>query len=302
VNVSPTSTTVYTVTATTSCGSAQDSVEVTVIPAGSNGPQDAAYDGGLGAPVCTIAGSECDSLALLDGVASSESNQPNTLDGCADGTSGTYHSDESNDRIVVSTLDGGNFTEGDTVQIDATVWAWNTGSSDTLDLYYAADANSPSWTHVTSIVPSGGSAQTLSVQYTLPAGSLQAIRANFRYTGSASPCSGGSYDDADDLVFAVEPPGGGCTSDLDCPDDGEFCNGAESCNIGTGQCVSAGDPCGDDGEFCNGAESCDEGADQCVSAGDPCGDDGQFCTGTESCDEGGDQCVSSGDPCTPPDV
>ncbi|MCP3964482.1 MAG: exo-alpha-sialidase, partial [bacterium] len=168
VLVSPTVTTTYTVTATTSCGSAQDSVEVTVIPAGSNGPQDAVYDGGLGAPVCTIAGSECDSLALLDGVASSEPNQPNTLDACNDGTSGTYHSDESNDRIVVSTLDSGNFTEGDTVQIDATVWAWSTFTADTLDLYYAADATNPSWVFIASIQPSGTDQQVITTQYTLP--------------------------------------------------------------------------------------------------------------------------------------
>jgi len=41
--------------------------------------------------------------------------------------------------------------------------------------------------------------------FTLPAGSLQAVRANFRYTGSASSCSTGAYDDHDDLVFAVGP-------------------------------------------------------------------------------------------------
>ncbi|MCP4662198.1 MAG: M20/M25/M40 family metallo-hydrolase, partial [bacterium] len=44
VLVSPTATTVYTVTATTSCGSAQDAVTVTVLPPGQNGPQEAVYD------------------------------------------------------------------------------------------------------------------------------------------------------------------------------------------------------------------------------------------------------------------
>jgi len=46
-------------------------------------------------------------------------------------------------------------------------------------------------------------AQALSTTYTLPTGALQAIRANFRYQGSASSCSTGAYDDHDDLVFAV---------------------------------------------------------------------------------------------------
>jgi len=30
------------------------------------------------------------------------------------------------------------------------------------------------------------------------------VRANYRYLGSQSSCSGGAYDDADDLVFTVE--------------------------------------------------------------------------------------------------
>ena len=47
----------------------------------------------------------------------------------------------------------------------------------------------------------------MTAQYTLPTGSLQAVRASFRYQGSATPCSNGSYDDADDLVFAVNAPG-----------------------------------------------------------------------------------------------
>jgi hypothetical protein len=143
----------------------------------------AIYDPGLGAPACATVGSFCDSGTLVDGRAGlgPEPNQPNTLDGCADGTSGTYHSDESNDHIFVSTVGGEHFAEGSTVQIDATVWAWSTGSSDTLDLYYAADANSPSWTLITSLVPPAGGAQTLSAQYVLPAGELQAVRAQFRY-------------------------------------------------------------------------------------------------------------------------
>ena len=33
---------------------------------------------------------------------------------------------------------------------------------------------------------------------------LQAIRANFRYGGSVSSCTTGSYNDHDDLIFAVQ--------------------------------------------------------------------------------------------------
>jgi len=257
-------------------------IDVQVIPEGSNGPQTAVYDSGLGAPRCSTPGSECDSVGLLDGRANlgPEPNQPNTLDTCTDGTSGTYHSDESNDRIVVRTLDGADFSEGATVEIEATVWAWSTGSSDTLDLYHAADANNPTWVHVASIVPPGGGAQALSAQVTLPAGSLQAVRANFRYQGTQSPCSGGSYDDADDLVFAVGSGSSGCTGDAEC-DDGLYCNGVEVCNAGS---CEAGTPvtC-DDGIGCT-VDSCDETADACdYSPDDAFCDNGLFCDGAETC-------------------
>ncbi len=186
-----------------------DSININVVDPNNNGPQTAVYDAGLGAPSCPIAGSSCDSVALLNGRANlgPEPNQPNTLTACNDGTSGSFHNDESNDRIVVSTLSGSDFTEGATVQIQATVYAWSTGSQDTLDLYYAANANSPSWVFIGSLSPPAGGVQTLTTSYTLPTGTLQAVRANFRYQGSASSCSGGTYDDHDDLVFAVKPSG-----------------------------------------------------------------------------------------------
>jgi leucyl aminopeptidase len=94
-------------------------------------------------------------------------------------------------------------THGQTVKVTATVWAWSTGSSDSLDLYYAANVNSPTWVFIGTIVPPAGGAQPLSATYTLPTGALQAVRANFRYQGSASSCSTGAYDDHDDLIFAV---------------------------------------------------------------------------------------------------
>ena len=263
--------------------SGSDSITISVTPVGgSNGPQTAVYDSGLGAPACAIAGSSCDSAALLDGVANAgpEPNQPNTLDGCTDGTSGTYHSDESNDRIVVSTLDGADFAEGATVRVDATVWAWTTPSNDTLDLYYAADANSPTWVLIDSITATVAGEQTLSAQYTLPAGSLQAVRANFRYQGSQSSCSGGNYDDADDLVFAVGGGGPECVVDADCS-NGLFCDGVETCNAGSCQAGTA--PTCDDGIACT-VDTCNESTDSCdAPPSDALCDNGLFCDGSETC-------------------
>jgi uncharacterized membrane protein len=197
-----------TVTVTGTSGSLTQSTTIT-LTVGSSGPQTAVYSSTLKAPECATVGTSCDSgPSLLLGKdnmsGGAEPNQPNTINSsCADGTSGTFHSDESNDRIMVSSTNGGALTHGNTVTVTATVWAWNTGSSDALDLYYAANANSPSWVFIGTIVPPAGGAQALSATYTLPTGNLQAVRANFRYLGSASSCSTGTYDDHDDLIFAV---------------------------------------------------------------------------------------------------
>ena len=103
-------------------------------------------------------------------------------------------------------MDGTSFAAGKSVRIDATVWAWTTPSADRLDLYSTANAASPSWTLVATLTPAAAGAQTLSANYTLPAGATQAVRARFRYQGAVSSCATGGYIDHDDLVFAVTPP------------------------------------------------------------------------------------------------
>jgi hypothetical protein len=127
------------------------------------------------------------------------------MDSCNDGTGGAYHGDESCDRIVVEALGGGYLQVGRVAVIKATVWAWSTGSSDTADFYYSNTATTPSWNHISSKVPSGGGAQVVTSEPFVLTSTEMAVRVNFRYSGSTSPCSGGSYDDADDLVFAVLP-------------------------------------------------------------------------------------------------
>jgi hypothetical protein len=185
-------------------------MSLTVNPAGGGGAQNAVFDTALQAPKCGTVGISCDSGTLVnsrDTLSPSETSQPNTIaDSCADGTSGTYHVDESNDRVKVLTTDGTNFAPGKTVRVEATVWAWTTPSQDHLDLYYAANANSPSWTFLATLTPPVAGAQVLSATYTLPSGSLQAVRARFRYQGTAASCAAGSFTDHDDLVFAVSNP------------------------------------------------------------------------------------------------
>ena len=173
-----------------------------------SGPQTASYNAALGAPKCSF-GSTCDSGATLDGKGNmsggNEPNQPNTLNSCTDGNAGTYHVDESIDRIVVSQASGSldDFTEGDVVTISATVWCWSTGTSSFVDFYNASDASNPVWTQIgdRQMCPGTGQ-QTVTASYTLPPGSIQAVRANFMYgassTASAAGCTSGGYDDTDD--------------------------------------------------------------------------------------------------------
>jgi subtilase family serine protease len=198
-----------TVTVTGTSGSLTHTATIALTVSSSTGAQTAVYNSTLKAPACTTVGSSCDSGASLllgrDHMSGgAEPNQPNTIaSSCADGTSGTFHSDESNDRIVVTSSSGA-LTHATTATVSATVWAWTGYTSDALDLYYAANANSPSWVFIKTIVPTKAGAQTLSATFTLPTGSLQAVRAQFRYQGRASSCTTGSYNDHDDLVFAVQ--------------------------------------------------------------------------------------------------
>jgi hypothetical protein len=198
-----------TVTVTGTSGSIVQTTTISLTVTAAGGAQTAVYDSTLKAPKCATVGSSCDSgTTLLRGrdtlSGGSEPNQPNTINSsCADGTSGTFHSDESNDRIVVTSTGGGALTHGTTVTVTATVWAYSSFTSDHLDLYYAANANSPTWVLIGTFTPTGSGARAISATYTLPTGSLQAVRANFRYLGSASSCTAGSYNDHDDLIFAV---------------------------------------------------------------------------------------------------
>ena len=63
------------------------------------------------------------------------------------------------------------------------------------------------WSYLGSVSTGGSEECTLSQEnFQLLDNPVQAVRVRFRYNGSPAPCSNGSYsyDDADDLVFAVE--------------------------------------------------------------------------------------------------
>jgi hypothetical protein len=194
-------------------------------------PGSARYDPELKVPVCDTVADRCDSLGLLmgRGDVGPEPNASNTLDGCEDGSGGTFHVTESLDRIRVVRADGTNLVEGKRVRIEVDVWVYYT-YWDSLDLFYTADATRPAWTYLTTLKASATGAQTLMAEYVLPPGPLQAVRGNFRYTGSVAPCNPSPFDDHDDLVFAVgqEPDTRPPTVSLTSPGNGETVSGSVS--------------------------------------------------------------------------
>lgn len=130
---------------------------------------------------------------------------------CSDGSSGTYHADESIDRLRIFTTDGSPLAAGKTVTIEATIWARsNLTDSDALDLYVTSTPPNPSWSFITTLLPGNVNGQrVLTATFTLSAGGTQAIRGNLRRRslggGSASPCTVGNFNDHDDLIFSVAP-------------------------------------------------------------------------------------------------
>ena len=170
---------------------------------------NATFDPTLQAPACFPTGRSCDSAGLLTGrdtiAGGPEPNQPNTIaHSCADGTVGRFHVRESIDRIKVQTLDATQMSPGKTVRVDVTVWGFSPGFADSLDLYYTATAATPSWTYAGTVRSGKAGLHTISMTYTLPNGTLQAVRARYRHRGDPSPCGPGDVNDHDDLVFTVQ--------------------------------------------------------------------------------------------------
>jgi hypothetical protein len=170
---------------------------------------NARYDTALMVPRCDGVAALCDTLTLVKGRGQvsgvAERNAPNTLDGCADGTSGGHQEDELVERLRVLREDGTALATGKRVRIEVDLRAWDT-HYDALHLYSTANAvRSPAWTYLTTVKPTAPGRQTLSAEYILPTGGLQAIRAILDRGFDPSPCSAGPLADRDDLVFPVGP-------------------------------------------------------------------------------------------------
>lgn len=175
----------------------------------------AEYDSSFGAPFCALVGSECSSIDLLNGrglvEGGIESNGPNTIDSCFDGNYGVHHEDEGIDQITVrsGSINGSgielDLEAGKNATIVATVYAYNDGSENYADFYYANNAYDPSWQYIGTLQPTRGGVQQLMMEYTLPDGDVQAVSVHFRHLGSASSCVEGGFSERDDIVFTVLP-------------------------------------------------------------------------------------------------
>jgi hypothetical protein len=181
-------------------------------------PGAAAFDPTLMVPRCTTPAAFCDTgPTFVEGrdnlSGGPEPHAPNTLgDSCPDGTSGTFHVDESIDRVRIATVDGTSLAPGKQVNVD--VSAWQFAMSEFVDVFFAPDASNPLWIFEGSArATTSQELGVLRVTFTLPpvasdagAGTLPAIRAQQRFAGvevdaGAPNCTGGLFDDRDDLVF-----------------------------------------------------------------------------------------------------
>ncbi|RKI36567.1 hypothetical protein D7Y27_28020 [Corallococcus sp. AB004] len=187
-------------------GNAGRSTPVTVQVLNTPNANVAAYDATFKTPRCATAGASCDTGSVVDGRGSvgPELNAPNTLNGaCQDGNNGTYHSDESIDRLRIATLDGSPLAPGKVVNIQVTAYV-TMPASNRIELYSATNLANPVWQLINTIMPPTNFSQTFTLRYSLPAAPIQAIRARISYNGPLTSCGSGSFDDHDDLIFATQ--------------------------------------------------------------------------------------------------
>lgn len=175
-------------------------------------PSAAVWDPSLRVPACLEIGAACDSTGHLAAGRGEEARPPNTLFAdCADGASPWG----SVEHLRVSSADGEPFAPGRKVSIEAGIIP-SVSSSSRLLLFHAADARAPNWTLISSadISSTQWRLYPVKVSYTLPGGTLQAVRARLAHSRygdqTQAPCEQptGSLatrsNDHDDLVFAVE--------------------------------------------------------------------------------------------------
>ncbi|HIF62585.1 MAG TPA: hypothetical protein EYG16_04200 [Deltaproteobacteria bacterium] len=152
-------------------------------------------------------------------------------------------------------------------------------TSEALDIYVTTDASAASssltgWTQVASLTGLGAGTEVVDIS------AVTVLKTKLVFP------SGGNTGDARILEFAARLCG--CSSDPDC-DDSLACNGVETCDLGSGNCVVGTPPCT---APCDA--SCTEPAGTCVPEPDATGCD----SGSDTCSELdeclGGVCVNTG--------
>ncbi|MEM7354267.1 MAG: M36 family metallopeptidase, partial [Acidobacteriota bacterium] len=283
ISVSPTVDTTYTVTATTAaCGSANDSATVFVddgtTPAGLSDDFEgdnsdwttsglwhevansncAAPANGFNSPVTAFYYGQDSSCTYDTGAATTGSLTSPVISGI------TASSTLSFDYFRVVESFAGDFDQTDVNIVTS-------GGSTNVFALNSSNASTAAWVNSGSISLAAFAGQQIQVQFVFNSGD-----------GVANNFIGWFVDDVTVTGESQCTPTG-CTNNGDC-DDGDFCNGAETCNVGTGACEAGTAPSTDDGVACTD-DSCDEVNDVIVNtANDANCDDGAFCNGAETCD------------------
>ena len=157
---------------------------------------------------------------------------------------------------------------------DLTFWYHMFGAYiDTLDVDVSTDCSS--WSNVWSLSGAQGNVWS---QATVDLSAYAGSTVTIRFVGTRGTSWAGDIA-IDDITIDLSAPD--CTIDNDC-DDGQYCNGAETCSAGS--CISGSPVNCNDGVACT-ADSCNEGSDSCDNTPNNANcDDGQWCNGSETCD------------------
>ena len=212
-------------------------------------PTIARFDDTLGVPLCAEEAVQCETLvrsvAGIPGLLNwknaanegntPELNGPNTLDECADGSSGTYENDESVEFILVKSRDipTENLRAGGPVRISAGVYAYD--NADRVDFYLSNNPEAGKntiWTRIGTVDPDPPltfPGLTLAqVDTNLLDTPLQAVRVIVRWSSGTNQAEAlecptnftnvsgnpGTFSDTDDMAFKVNVTAGMSLSQL----------------------------------------------------------------------------------------
>jgi len=141
-----------------------------------------------------------------------EPNSPNTIDGCEDGTSGSYYWSESIESIKVTSLNNDFFKVGDQVNVEIEAYCEYGGPvtyplTDKLNFVYSNDISNIQWkVKDRKECSSGRGVNTFSTTFNLDDNVGQhAIRGVFGFSIAPNEvCGNDDYDDNDDVVIYVK--------------------------------------------------------------------------------------------------